>query len=167
MKRQRKEASPLRYNRNIKIRLDIVGALLLGGKTTLYTGEFLQCVLKQYPNDTFWLTTRCAGDAEAIVKQIAQYFDRETIILLNMIKPTKWNMAKTDAIDFTLPFLWFDDNLLYREFEQSIGCTRRNGQTKKCLHYLFNVKNTVNIKIWECLRKKQGLNAKLWKEDEE
>lgn len=62
---------------------------------------------------------------------------------------------------------YFSPSYSYGEFEQSIGRTHRNGQTKKCLYYLFNVKNTVDIKIWECLRKKQDFNATLWKEEDD
>lgn len=29
---------------------------------------------------------------------------------LSKIKPTTWGLKKTEAIDFTHPFLWFDDD---------------------------------------------------------
>ena len=28
-----------------------------------------------------------------------------------MIKPTEWGEVKTDAINFSQPFLWFDDTI--------------------------------------------------------
>ena len=31
------------------------------------------------------------------------------------IKPTTWDTAKTRAIDFRTPILWFDDDLFYEE----------------------------------------------------
>lgn len=61
--------------------------------------------------------------------------------------------------------VYFSPTYSYQEFEQSIGRTHRNGQTKKCLYYLFNVKSTVDKKVWDCLRNKQDFNAKLWKDD--
>lgn len=63
--------------------------------------------------------------------------------------------------------IYFSPTYSYQEFEQSIGRTHRNGQTKKCLYYLFNVKGTVDKNIWDCLRDKRDFNEKLWKADDE
>jgi len=64
--------------------------------------------------------------------------------------------------------VYFSPTYSYQEFEQSIGRTHRNGQTKKCTYYLFNVRHTVDRKIWQCLREKRDFNATLWRaEDEE
>jgi len=60
--------------------------------------------------------------------------------------------------------IYFSPTYSYQEFEQSIGRTHRNGQTKKCLYYLFNVKNTVDKQIWDCLREKRDFNDKLWED---
>lgn len=62
--------------------------------------------------------------------------------------------------------IYFSPTYSYQEFEQSLGRTHRNGQTKKCLYYLFNVKNTVDKAIWTCLREKRDFNEKLWREDD-
>lgn len=61
--------------------------------------------------------------------------------------------------------IYFSPSYSYQEFEQSIGRTHRNGQTKKCLYYLFNVKGTVDKNIWNCLRDKRDFNDKLWKDE--
>lgn len=58
--------------------------------------------------------------------------------------------------------VYFSPTYSYQEFEQSLGRTHRNGQTKKCLYYLFNVKSTVDRTIWDCLRDKKDFNDKLW-----
>lgn len=63
--------------------------------------------------------------------------------------------------------IYFSPTYSYQEFEQSIGRTHRNGQTKKCLYYLFNVKSTVDRNIWQCLREKRDFNEKLWRADDE
>jgi SNF2 family DNA or RNA helicase len=60
--------------------------------------------------------------------------------------------------------IYFSPTYSYQEFEQSLGRTHRNGQTKKCLYYLFNVKTTVDKTIWDCLRGKRDFNDKLWKD---
>lgn len=62
--------------------------------------------------------------------------------------------------------IYFSPTYSYQEFEQSIGRTHRNGQTKKCLYYLFNVKNTVDRDIWKCLREKRDFNEKLWEDSD-
>lgn len=62
--------------------------------------------------------------------------------------------------------IYFSPTYSYQEFEQSIGRTHRNGQTKKCLYYLFNVAGTVDKNIWDCLREKRDFNEKLWKVEE-
>jgi len=41
--------------------------------------------------------------------------------LMRKIKPTSWDLAKTRAIDFTKPFLWFDDDLFFEEREDLIN----------------------------------------------
>lgn len=61
--------------------------------------------------------------------------------------------------------VYFSPTYSYQEFEQSIGRTHRNGQIKKCLYYLFNVKSTVDRDIWECLRSKRDFNEKLWRDE--
>lgn len=63
--------------------------------------------------------------------------------------------------------IYFSPTYSYGEFEQSIGRTHRQGQTKKCLYYLFSVKNTVDRDIWDCLREKRDFNEKLWASKEE
>lgn len=63
--------------------------------------------------------------------------------------------------------IYFSPTYSYQEFEQSIGRTHRNGQTKKCLYYLFNVRGTVDRNIWDCLRDKRDFNEKLWSADDE
>lgn len=62
--------------------------------------------------------------------------------------------------------VYFSPTYSYQEFEQSIGRTHRNGQTKKCLYYLFNVKGTVDRDVWKCLREKRDFNNQLWKDED-
>ncbi len=100
------------------IYLDIDGVLLANDLTPAnYSKEFLVTVLEKYPYTTYWLTTHCDGDASVPIQHIGHLFDEETVELMKRIKPTSWQTAKTRAIDFEKPFLWFDDDLFYEEKE--------------------------------------------------
>ena len=100
------------------IYLDIDGVLLANDLTPAnHAKEFLQKVLKLYPDTTYWLTTHCQGDANTPIEHIGHLFDEETVALMRKIKPTSWQTAKTRAINFSAPFLWFDDDLFYEEKE--------------------------------------------------
>ncbi len=103
------------------IYLDIDGVLLANDLNPAnFAKEFIQHVLSKYPYSTYWLTTHCMGNPDPAIRHLAPYFDNATIGLLKKIKPTSWDMAnKTKAIDFTKPFLWFDDDLFHDE-EQAL-----------------------------------------------
>ena len=95
----------------INIYLDIDGVLLANeNNLALHAKEFLFRVLEKNPNTTYWLTTHCQGDSETPIQHVGHLFDIETIALMRNIKPTRWGTAKTEAIDFSKPFLWFDDD---------------------------------------------------------
>ena len=102
------------------IYLDIDGVLIPHDvRASNYADEFLQYVLTNYPDTTYWLTTHVQGDASVPIKRYGHLFMPETVELMKRIKPTQWNgtWLKTEAIDFTRPFLWFDDNLYTLERE--------------------------------------------------
>lgn len=96
------------------IYLDIDGVLLdFGENPAAHVHEFLAHVTSNYP--TYWLTTHCQGDASATRKHLSRSLQPKTMNLLNDIQPTRWQSAKTEAIDFSKPFLWFDDDLFEEE----------------------------------------------------
>jgi hypothetical protein len=105
-----------------KIYLDIDGVLLANELNAAnYAKEFIERVVSEYP--VYWLTTHCQGDASVPVSHIKHLFDDDTIRLLEQIKPTKWEHAKTEAIDFNSPFIWFDDELYFTERQALIENT--------------------------------------------
>ena len=106
---------PLKTN----IYLDIDGVLLANERNPArYAHEFLDYVLKHFPNTTYWLTTHCKGDAVTPIQHIGHLFDAKTLELMKKVKPTNWDTSKTDAIDFSNPFLWFDDDCF--DFERKV-----------------------------------------------
>jgi hypothetical protein len=95
----------------MNIYLDIDGVLLdRRSERAPYAPEFLKLVLERCPQSTYWLTTHCKGDAAIPLRRIGHLFDAETRALMARIKPTTWSLAKTEAIDLSTPFLWFDDD---------------------------------------------------------
>jgi hypothetical protein len=105
----------------MNVYLDIDGVLLANDLNPAnYASEFLQFVLDKYPDTTYWLTTHCQGDASVPIQHIGHLFSPDIVELMKKIKPTSWDLAKTRAIDFTKPFLWFDDDLFFEEKQSLI-----------------------------------------------
>jgi hypothetical protein len=96
------------------IYLDIDG-VLIGSNNTLanFAHEFLTYVTSHYP--VFWLTTHCRGDIIYTNNYLKRTFPPKTFEIVKQILPTTWRTNKTEAIDFSKPFLWFDDNLFEGE----------------------------------------------------
>jgi len=106
----------------MNIYLDIDGVLLANNlHPANYASEFLEHVLTNFPDSTYWLTTHCQGDATVPIRHIGHLFDDKTVELMRKIKPTSWDMAKTSGIDFSKPFLWFDDDLFSGEKQDLIN----------------------------------------------
>lgn len=100
----------------VNIYLDIDGVLLANDLNPAnYANDFLRRVINEYPDTTYWLTTHCNGDATVPIQHVGHLFDEDVQDLMKLIKPTKWETAKTRGIDFSFPFLWFDDDLFYEE----------------------------------------------------
>ena len=107
----------------MNIYLDIDGVLLANDKHPAnFALEFIKYCVTNYPDSTYWLTTHCQGDADRPIQDIGHLFDIETVELMRKIKPTTWlnSPSKTEAIDFSKPFLWFDDDLFVSEKEALI-----------------------------------------------
>ena len=100
----------------MNIYLDVDGVLLANERQVAEgADEFLQAVLGKYPGSTYWLTTHCWHGENNALEVLRPMLKPETIELIKRIKPTEWGELKTDAIDLSQPFLWFDDNLLPEE----------------------------------------------------
>lgn len=100
----------------MNIYLDIDGVLLIDiGVAANFADEFLQAVLQKYPDSTYWLTTHCWRGENRCIEVLTPALKPETIKLLKKVKSTEWDEFKTDAIDFSRPFFWFDDDLFPEE----------------------------------------------------
>ncbi|GAC1502554.1 MAG: hypothetical protein NVS1B10_07360 [Candidatus Saccharimonadales bacterium] len=96
----------------MNIYLDVDGVILANDtNAALYADEFLQTILSKFPDTTYWLTTHCWKGDNRAAAVVSPFLKPGTAVLLNKIKAADWGELKTDAIDFSKPFLWFDDNL--------------------------------------------------------
>jgi len=94
----------------MNIYLDIDGVLLANNRQAAnYVDEFLAYMTSKF--DCYWLTTHCWRGENRAIEVLSPYLKAETIALLGKVKPTDWGEMKTDAIDFSQPFIWFDDDL--------------------------------------------------------
>lgn len=102
----------------MNIYLDIDGVLLPNeAHAAMGADEFLRAVLNKYPDNTYWLTTHCWRGENRCIEVLEPVLKPETLALLHKIQPTEWGELKTDAIDFSQPFLWLDDDLMVEEAE--------------------------------------------------
>jgi hypothetical protein len=105
----------------MNIYLDIDGVLLANDyHAALHVDEFVnKCI--ESSERLYWLTTWCRdNDAAPAVRRLKQTdMGPETIALLEAhCLPTHWADSKTEAIDFTKPFLWFDDDCFTDERDE-------------------------------------------------
>lgn len=105
-----------------KIYLDIDGVLLANDKVAAkHADEFIKYLTDNY--DVYWLTTHVHGDTVWVKQYLAPFLSPESIKLLDKINvtPTDWVEFKTEAIDFSEPFLWIDDDCFPEELKVLIG----------------------------------------------
>lgn len=94
----------------MNIYMDIDG-VLLANESNLTEGasEFIKYLAENFT--VYWLTTHCMhGDGTWAVKYVDRTTEEDLTPWLNKFKPTTWSLKKTEAIDFSEPFIWFDDD---------------------------------------------------------
>ena len=94
----------------MNIYLDIDG-VLLANEYNLSEGavDLIKHITEKY--DVYWLTTQCMdGDPAWAIEYINRASEEDLTLWLNKIKPTSWEEHKTEAIDFSKPFYWLDDD---------------------------------------------------------
>jgi len=90
--------------------LDIDG-VLLANEENLAEGaaEFIKFAADHF--EVYWLTTHCMnGDPSHAIEYLNRGTSEDLRPWLKKFKPTTWSLAKTDAIDMSKPFIWYDDD---------------------------------------------------------
>lgn len=110
----------------MNIYLDIDGVLRGTASPVSDVVEFLEFILDNYRGHIYWLTTHCRqGYNHSRAALLDSDLPRELAErAASEVKTTDFGVLKTEGIDFSQPFLWFDDNLF--ESEQKVleehGC---------------------------------------------
>ena len=98
----------------MKIYLDIDGTMIheeieKAGVPALGLEEFLVALR---PYDTYWLSTHCMnGNPEFAQRLMKKKVSEEFYEDIERVTPTAWSVLKTDALDFTSDFIWFDNEV--------------------------------------------------------
>lgn len=101
----------------MNIYVDIDG-VLLANEDYLSEGaaEFIKYIVDNH--SVYWLTTHCMqGDATHAVQYLNRASEEDLTPWLNKFEPTIWSLKKTDAIDFSHSFIWYDDDCFSGERE--------------------------------------------------
>ena len=98
-----------------KIYLDIDGVILANEENlSIGAEEFIKYAVENF--DVYWLTTHCTqSDATHAINYVMRAGNESLRPTLEKLIPTSWSDNKTEAIDFSKPFLWFDDDCYLAE----------------------------------------------------
>lgn len=100
----------------LNIYLDIDGVIKGCASPKEDVEEFLWYCLGNYPNSIYWLTTHCNHGVNRAPEALDGVLSQELVCALTeKVKPTDWEVLKTDGIDKDQDFVWFDDNLFESE----------------------------------------------------
>jgi hypothetical protein len=71
------------------------------------------------PHTTYWLTTHCRdGNPERAREILKRYLPPDLHTDIDRIKPTVWDIMKTEGIDWSRDFIWFDNDISAFEWEK-------------------------------------------------
>ena len=105
--------------KSIDIYLDIDGVLVGTQSPKEDVVELLHWIMINNPDNTYWLTTHCQRGSNRCSEYLKRNHFPEHIVETAscLIKPTDWDVLKTEAIDFTKEFVWLEDDPLQIEIE--------------------------------------------------
>ena len=132
-----------------KIYLDIYGVLRGVAAPEADRIEFLRYLLDNFTGKVYWLTSFCRGGTNRVREALNGTLPEDLVKeAAAKILPTDWQRTKTEALDFSANFVWFDDILteekrrilaengaMRKFFEMN---PRRVDMIKKALNFLEN-----------------------------
>jgi hypothetical protein len=109
--------------KNTRIYLDVDGTIIHEdlqkyNQPALYLREFLEA-LKDFP--VYWLTSHCVdGNPNAVRRYLSRLLPQELFQYVLRYEPSRWDQLKTEAIDFSSDFIWFDNDVIEAELDALI-----------------------------------------------
>ena len=106
----------------MNIYLDIDGTMLHEENweaVNLAAEGLVEFIITLRAHNTYWLTTHCRdGDPTRAREIMKRHLPPELHDDINRIKPTVWDTQKTQGIDWTQNFTWFDNDISAFEWEK-------------------------------------------------
>jgi len=106
----------------MNIYLDIDGTMIREDRwdmQDLGADGLAEFIIALRPHTTYWLTTHCRdGNPERAREIMKRYVPVELHSEIDRIKPTTWDMMKTEGIDWSQDFIWFDNDISAFEWER-------------------------------------------------
>ncbi len=104
----------------MNIYLDIDGTMIHENLAEPKAAEGLtDFLIALRPHQTFWLTTHCRDGNPVRPREIMKRFvPFELHADIDRILPTVWDMNKTEGIDWSKDFIWFDNDIGHFEAER-------------------------------------------------
>lgn len=102
----------------MNIYLDIDGVILTKeGKQMPNLELFIDKCFEISRGNVYWLTTHCRSkeNLQHLQDYLSNKVESGILDKLLKIKPTTWDTLKTEGIDFSNDFIWFDDNIFQSE----------------------------------------------------
>lgn len=101
------------------IYLDIDGTLIHEDTFETKAAEGLEeFIVALRPHTTYWLTTHCRNGNPTRPREILkQYLPTSLHSEIDRIKGTVWDTMKTQGIDWSRDFIWFDNDIRQAEWE--------------------------------------------------
>lgn len=120
----------------MNIYLDIDGTIKNTAASINDVIELLEYCLNHFEGNVYWLTTHCRNDANRTYEVLDFLPEELRLRAYKEIKPTDWNVLKTDAIDFNQSFVWLDDTVMQAEMKVLVDNNAMDGL------YKINPKNS-------------------------
>lgn len=106
----------------MNIYLDIDGTMIHEDRwdmQDLGADGLAEFIIALRPYTTYWLTTHCRDGNPVRAREIMKrYVPVELHADIDRIKPTTWDMMKTEGIDWSQDFIWFDNDISAFEWER-------------------------------------------------
>ena len=115
----------------MNIYMDIDGVIIGVRSPRSDVVDLLRFIMEHYADSAYWLTTHCRGGENRCAQWLKRNGFPDALVaeMDAVFKPTDWDVLKTEAIDFSRPFVWLDD----APFQSEMAVLARHGAADSCI----------------------------------